>query len=466
MKKHKGQDIFNFLIVILAIIVIAGAVYVRLIKPELLGTVVIQDKLEADPRTIDTILTATVTIQGRSFHSHAVTSSSSGSGFFIDKYGHILTNEHVVNGCEQIYVVEHSGKKTVASIISADKRLDLAILKINSISDTTFLSLGNSDKAKAGQGVIAAGNPYNNASDGQAVITLGRISRLREQCSADPDFSNDRFYDNLIQFDASVYPGSSGGPLLNLKGEVIGIVVAVSNNSRKTGYAIGLNNYTRNAIATLHSGMEMKHGFLGTVLHEEIPIEIVNKYRLNDLSGASVSSVLPGSPAAAAGIISGDIIVAVDNKQIYNRLELMSYINSKTAKDVVNIQLLRPDYNSIRQLNLNARLENRSINNRDGYLSENTMDSAWAWGLEVKPISQWRRNKEGLPSTLKGLLVWEVKPDSLAHKQGIKSGDIITTINGKTLSSLEEFQLISQECLFSPRFELWTNTLSPPNSVK
>ncbi|MBN2064014.1 MAG: trypsin-like peptidase domain-containing protein [Sedimentisphaerales bacterium] len=464
MKKHKGQDIFNFLIVILAIVVMAGAVYVRFIKPELLATVVIQDQLEADPRTIDTIVTSTVTIQGRNFQSHSMTSSSSGSGFFIDKYGHILTNEHVVNGCEHIYVVEHSGRKTVANIISTDKRLDLAILKIESNTDTPYLFFGNSDQAKAGQGVIAAGNPYNNASDGQAVITFGRISRLREQCSADPDFSNDRFYDNLIQFDASVYPGSSGGPLLNLDGKVIGIVVAVSNSSRKTGYAIGLNNYTRNAIATLHSGQKMKHGFLGTILHEDIPIEIVNKYKLNDLSGACISDVLPGSPAAAAGLISGDIIIAVDNKQIYNRLELMSFINSKTAKDEVKIRLLRPEFNGIRQLNLKARLESRSIENRDGYFSENKLNSAWGWGIQVKPISTWRRNKEGIPNSLNGLLVWEVKPDSLAHKQGLKTGDIITAINGKTISNLHDFEQIAQECLFSPRFELWSDTLFPANT--
>lgn len=463
MNNSKGQNLFNTLVVSLATITLAAFLYTRLFNPQLVSqnqTSQPDTLLNIDQQVISKITAATVAIQGRTFNNQLIINSSSGSGVFISQNGTILTNEHVIDGCELIYVVDHTGTSVTAKVIATDKRLDIAILQIEPDTDTAFLPFGDTASLKHGQTVIAAGNPFNTGSDGHAVLTFGRISRLNEKTTSSPDFANDRFYSNLIQIDASVFPGNSGGPLTDEYGNIIGIITAVSktNVNHPIGYAICLDDSTHRAIDTLTTGQNIEHGFLGAVLANEIPYTVIKEYKLTNLSGAYVASVLPGSPAVQAGILPGDIIKNIANKPVNNRTDLISIVNAQSPGSLTEIQLVRPSFNyTIVNKTLIAKLEDRTLENRDGYYQEVNMPQSSAWGVVVKPVTKWRRNKTGLPGNQDGVLVYEVDINSMAFKQGIKPGDIIIKVDSLPIKNIEDFELITAKSVFSPRFKTWQN---------
>ncbi len=466
MSQKQGQNIFNIIVVAIATITISGLFYIKLFNPEVLSSSkpTSQKQIKIEQNVIDKVLAGTVSVQGRSYNGNTLTNTSSGSGFFISEDGLIITNEHVINGCNLIIAVDCTGKSTKAEIVSSDKRLDIALLKIETEEKLDYLELGNSNILKHGQVVMAAGNPLNNGSDGRAVITLGRISKLNERCDSSPDFINDRLYDNLIQFDASVFPGSSGGPLVDSDGKVIGVVSAVSrnDNSGRTGFAISIDDHIKGAIETLNSGECIVHGFLGTILANEIPNDIINEYNLRDLSGAYVNSVLPGSPAVKSGIEQGDIIIKLSDHEIYNRSELISHINKSLPGSIVEIELLRPQYNGkLSKKNIRARIEKRTLDNRNGYFEEMNLPSSIAWGVTAKRLTNWRRQKNGFPAGKSGVLVYEIDRNSLAYKQGVKPGDIITGIDNAPVSNLSDFERLASKSVLSPRFNIWNTDLIP-----
>lgn len=252
-----------------------------------------------------------------------------GSGFIISKDGYILTNEHVIEGADEVSVtVIGIDKDLDAKVVGADTNLDLALLKIDAGADLPFLTLGNSDQIRVGNWVIAIGNPYGL----DHTVTTGVISAKGRPISV-----GDRQYENLLQTDASINPGNSGGPLLNLKGEVVGINTAISAEAQGIGFAIPTSTVVP-VLEDLKNNVIKGRPWVGVQVRT-VDSELANYLGLDKAEGAVVAGVVAGSPAEQAGLREWDVIVEFNGKKVSNADELVAAIKStqigQTAKVIV-----------------------------------------------------------------------------------------------------------------------------------
>jgi serine protease Do len=253
-----------------------------------------------------------------------------GSGFIISADGYILTNEHVIDGAQEIQVnVVGKNKAIPAEVVGSDHDLDLAVLKIDAGSDLPVLELGNSSAVAVGNWVIAIGNPYGL----DHTVTVGVISAKGRPVTVD-----DRNFRDLLQTDASINPGNSGGPLLNLQGEVIGINTAVSAQAQGIGFAIP-SDTVKDVLDELIQDGKVNRGWLGVQIQDVTP-SIAETYGLAEPEGVLVSDVLDG-PAAKAGLLKGDIITAVDGKKVSTADELLTTIQKAGPGKKVKLDIWR-----------------------------------------------------------------------------------------------------------------------------
>ncbi len=233
------------------------------------------------------------------------TETGLGSGFIISDDGYILTNEHVISGADQITVtVQDHSKDYPAVLVGADYDLDLALLKIQAGKDLPSLKLGDSEKIKVGNWVIAIGNPYGF----DHTVTVGVIS-----AKGRPVPVEERYYKNLLQTDAAINPGNSGGPLLNLQGDVVGINTAVAQ-AQGIGFAIPTST-VQGVLEDLKQNGKVVRPWLGIQMRD-ITTDIAEYYNLDSTEGVVVVGVIPGSPAQTAGLRQGDIILQIDKKSV------------------------------------------------------------------------------------------------------------------------------------------------------
>ena len=377
-----------------------------------------------------------------------------GSGFFIDSAGLILTNEHVVHNARVIRVTLADKRKFVANVVGADVRTDLAILKIEG-EYFPVLPIAPADSLAPGQEVIALGNPYGTGADGIAVNQIGQISRLRhKEENLDPE--HDRFYDNLIQTTAVIYPGNSGGPLIDKNGHAVGLNTAMGtalDNSAQFGFAIAFDLKTRSILEQLKAGAAIFHAFLG-VETEEVDDNTRHKLNLNEMSGALVNTVLPGSPAQQANIRIGDVIRTVDKQNIYGPNDLVGYINSLQPGSIVQISLLRRVYDETQERRLSVRLEERTPEDLLGYTQEARLTALTKWGMAVKNLTPWRRRKLKLPQFQPGVLVYAVEPASPTDQRNIQPGMVITAIGDHKIDNINDFALAARKHPNLPRLEI------------
>jgi S1-C subfamily serine protease len=270
-----------------------------------------------------------------------------GSGFFIDSEGHILTNNHVVDNATTVTITLHNGKTAEAKVIGTDPQNDLALLKVNptSVDEITYLSLGDSDAIEPGQMAIAMGSPFGL----EGSITVGIVSGIERSLPSDTS----RPIANVIQTDASINPGNSGGPLLNSKGEVIGINTAIEASGNGIGFAVPINT-AKSLLPALKKGGEIKSPWLG-IEGVAIDQELAKSLGLPVETGVYIIGVISGSPAEKAGLkesglnqqgqptYGGDIIIAVDNVPVAKVEDLVSYFNSKRPGDKITLSIYRGD---------------------------------------------------------------------------------------------------------------------------
>jgi 2-alkenal reductase len=272
--------------------------------------------------------------------------SGQGSGFIVDNEGHILTNYHVIDGASEVNVTLHDGKTESAQVVGTDRENDLALLKVDptTISGISPLPWGNSDEVKPGQMAIALGSPFGL----EGSITVGIISGLGRDVSG----TQERPITNMLQTDAAINPGNSGGPLLDSKGEVIGINTAIEASSSGIGFAIPINNASSLLPALLQGG-EVSNPWLG-ISGADIDQELASSLNLAVDQGVYVVSVLPDSPAERAGLIpagigqdgpasGGDIITAIDGHPVAGVADLIQYFNTKKVGDEVSLSVIRGD---------------------------------------------------------------------------------------------------------------------------
>jgi S1-C subfamily serine protease len=279
---------------------------------------------------------------------------ASGSGVVLDDEGHVLTNNHVVEGGEEISVsLEEGGQMYTAEVVGTEPNSDLALLKVDApASQLHPLKLGNSDEMEVGDPVVAIGNPF----DLKRTVTSGIVSALQREIQA-PDGVT---IEHVIQTDAAINPGNSGGPLINAAGEAIGINSQIatggegSNGSVGIGFAIPINT-AKEEIARLESGTASEHGYLG-ISGATITPELAQAFNLEAEEGVLVQQVEEGGPAAAAGIqgattaasvegnefgLGGDIITAVNGEPIASTEDLITTISGKHAGETVEVTVLR-----------------------------------------------------------------------------------------------------------------------------
>ncbi|MFL6467862.1 MAG: Do family serine endopeptidase [Pyrinomonadaceae bacterium] len=367
---------------------------------------------------------------------------SVGSGFVIDRSGYILTNAHVIDNAAKIVVRLNSGEEFPATLMGTDEETDLAVLKIDAGRPLTALKLADSDKVRVGDWVLAVGSPFGLSR----TVTAGIVSQIKRET---PDGSP---FQRFIQTDAAINRGNSGGPLVNLDGEVIGINSQIATTTGDyNGVGFALPSTEASAVAKqLIAGGKVKRGFLGVGL-DSVRAEYAKVYGLGETRGAIVTDIRDASSAAAmAGIKSGDIIVEFDGRPITNAQDLITKVSATSPDNNVNLVYLRENGNSLDRKTASLKLGERpgrrsSAEMKTEQPTEPIKDVAKPFGLtlvELTPQAAADYQVEGQS----GLFVKEINPES--HIAEVKSstgtdalgeGDIIQRINREPVKDSKSF---------------------------
>ena len=371
---------------------------------------------------------------GRRFPDQAQQKVTSlGSGVIVSKEGHIVTNYHVLNGTSDVTVQLNDGREAKAKIVGTDAQIDLAVLKID-LPNLSPLSLGDSDKVKVGQIVMAIGNPFGLEES----VSQGIISAKDRRAMNDSQVE-------YFQTDTAINPGNSGGPLVNIRGEVIGINSAIyseSGGNQGIGFAIP-SNIVKAAMGSIISKGRVIRGYLGVAI-QSVTKEIAEQFKLDSVRGALVTDVTPGSPAEKAGIIRGDVIRKVNDYDVKDTISLVNRIAEADVGSSLRIDLVRDGAakSVLAQVaeqpaDLVARL-NR--NQSDPGQSEESQRGLFA-GIQVQNLTQKLRVEANVPATVNGVIVTGVDPSSPVAQQ-IRPGDVIEQINRRPVPDVNEFESV------------------------
>ena len=356
-------------------------------------------------------------------YSRTIPQKGTGSGFIISQEGYILTNEHVIHKAEKIKVTLSDGRKFTGKLIGSDLDSDIAIVKIDS-DDLPIVTLGDSDKLRVGEIVVAIGNPYGL----QQTVTMGVVSAEGRSIPVE-----EHTYRNFIQTDAAINPGNSGGPLLNTKGEVVGINTAIIAYAQGIGFAIPINIPKKNIDELIKLG-KVRRSWLGVYIQEVTP-EIAEQFGLSeDAKGVLVGDVVNNSPAEKSGIKRGDIITKVNDEEVDFPGELQDKIRSIEIGKKANIEVVRDG----KEISFVVIIDEMPTVDEEGSeLSKEKVFSVQT-GLKVQTVTAEIAKELGLPQ-VKGLVITEVIPGSSADDMGLQTGDIILEANRVEASTVDEW---------------------------
>ena len=353
--------------------------------------------------------------------------TSVGSGFIIDGAGHVVTNNHVVEGGQDIKVTLHDGTELPATVVGRDAKTDLALLKVASDKDLPHLAFGDSDKARVGDWVVAIGNPFGLGG----TVTTGVVSARGRNINAGP-------YDDFIQTDAAINRGNSGGPMFNLNGEVIGINTAIfspSGGSVGIGFAIP-SNLAKHVVAQLKEHGVVERGWLGVRIQPVTP-EIAEGLGLEKAQGALVAEVTPGSPAAKAGVRQGDVVTRFDGKPIDNVRDLTRHVADTAVGSDAKVEVLRKGKETTLTTRIEKQAEEPQVASADGDdAQEQQAGHPALQGLKLATLDPEMRKQLGLGRDAKGVVVVGVSPK--AGPLPVQRGDLIQRVGGDEVSSPAE----------------------------
>ncbi|HVM75764.1 MAG TPA: Do family serine endopeptidase, partial [Candidatus Saccharimonadales bacterium] len=356
---------------------------------------------------------------------------SLGSGVILDKAGYILTNNHVVDQASKIQVqLNGDPTKYTAKVIGTDEDTDLAVIKIEASKELPFAKLGNSDGVQVGDWVLAIGSPFGL----NATVTAGIIS-------AKDRGGMGRQFQRFLQTDAAINPGNSGGPLVDMAGQVIGINTAILTGSR--GYeGVGFAMPSSTAIAVYDQIVKngrVTRGSIGVSFQEELSTNQITLKSLGAPYGVVIEGVEPGSPAEKAGLKGGDVISAINGTTVKTGNDLVNPIASSPIGSKVKITY----YRDKQQHETTATVEDRTrvFPNSAGRVSNAPDDAApTEFGLHVESLTPARAEGVGMNDGQKGVLVSEVEPTSFADDIGFTRGDVISEVNGQTITSVDDYR--------------------------
>jgi len=343
---------------------------------------------------------------------------SLGSGFIIDHEGHIITNNHVIEGASEIRVRLSTEKEFPAEVIGRDQKTDLALIKLKSAKGLPMVELGDSDALEIGEWVMAIGNPFGLAQ----TVTVGIVSAKGRAIGSGP-------YDDFIQTDASINPGNSGGPLFNLKGEVVGINTAIVASGQGIGFAIPIN-VAKEIISQLKKKGKVIRGGIGVYVQKLTP-DLAKSFGLERSKGALVADVIPGSAAEVGGIHRGDIIIKFNGKDIDEMNELPRIVASTPVGKDVEVVVLREG----KMLTLKLKVGELKDEAPPAAVEKTKLEL----GMSVQEITPEMARQLRLAEA-GGVVVTLVEPGSTADEAGIQRGDIIREVNGRSIRKLSDYQ--------------------------
>ena len=353
-------------------------------------------------------------------------SQSLGSGFIIDNKGYIITNNHVIENAEKIMVILHDDKSFEAKVVGKDPKTDVALLKINPKNvNLKAVKFGNSNDLRVGDWVMAIGNPFGFGG----TVTAGIVSARGRNIGGS--------YDDYIQTDASINRGNSGGPLFDMKGNVVGINTAIfsqSGGSVGIGFAVS-SNLAKQVSDQLRKYGRTKRGWLG-VLIQQITKEIADSLGLKNTHGALVSSATENGPAYDAGIRSGDIILKFNGIEIKNMNELPKVVAGTSVGETVKVEIWREG----KTKTVNVKLGELELAENNNLINNNQIKgqtkSFPKIGFEIKQLDAQDIKKYKIKKFNKGIIISNVKNNSKAFKSGLREGMIIVRVGQSEVSDL------------------------------
>jgi serine protease Do len=368
--------------------------------------------------------------QGERGRGDRRTRTSLGSGFVIDDNGYILTNRHVIEGADEIDVSFPDGKRFDAKIVGQDARTDVALIKIEPKGKLTPIPLGNSDQVEVGEWVMAVGNPFGLPGGGNSV-TVGVVSFK----GRDLELGVRNTSVEMIQTDAAINPGNSGGPLLNTRGEVVGINTMIVTNGAAASAGVGFSvpiNVAKEIIPQLRDKGKVVRGWMGVTIGP-MTEDLAATYGLDEAKGALVTSVQSGSPADKAGLQPEDAILQADGRTIQDNGDLSRYIASLQPGSTVKVDLLRGKDRKAVSVTLGTFPDQPS--------EENLQEAGHAsLGMTLRDLTPAMAERVGLPRETRGVMVVEVEAGEVAEDSGLARGDVIVTVNGQPVDGTAAFE--------------------------
>ena len=349
-----------------------------------------------------------------------------GSGFVISADGYIVTNNHVIEGADEISIEFFSGQRLEAKLVGTDPKTDIALLKVDSDTPLPFVAFGDSDAMRVGDWVMAMGNPLGQGFS----VSAGIVSARGRELSGT--------YDDFLQTDAAINKGNSGGPLFNMEGQVIGVNTAIlspTGGSIGIGFSMGSNVVTK-VVDQLKEFGETRRGWLGVRI-QDVTADVAEAIGLADAKGALVTDV-PEGPAKDAGLLAGDVILTFNGTAVDDVRDLTRTVADSPIGEAVPVVVLRDGA----EMTISVTLGRRETAEGESELAAVPQDTpavpqvSEVLGLTLAPLDDAAKEALGLPSNAAGVLVTAVDIASEAYAKGLREGDLITEAGQKKVAAL------------------------------
>ncbi|MEE2861350.1 MAG: DegQ family serine endoprotease [Paracoccus sp. (in: a-proteobacteria)] len=356
-------------------------------------------------------------------------SNALGSGFVVSADGYIVTNNHVIEGADQIEIEFYSGETLPAEVVGTDPNTDVALLKVESDDAIPFVRFGDSDDARVGDWVLALGNPLGQGFSASSGIVSARNRELSGT------------YDDYLQTDAAINRGNSGGPLFNLDGEVIGVNTAIlSPNGGSIGIGFSMaSNVVSQVVDQLREFGETRRGWLGVMIQDVTP-EMAEALGLEQAGGAMVTDV-PEGPAREAGLQMGDVITSFDGAEVEDTRGLVRRVAEAPAGETVEVVVMRDGDSETLDVTLGRR--ETAQGNADTEAPAEASESD-VLGMTVTPLTPQMASELDVSET-EGLVITGVDPESAAAEKGLAAGDVITEANQQSVATVADLEARIEE---------------------
>ncbi len=349
-----------------------------------------------------------------------------GSGVIVSADGYILTNNHVVEGADNVKVTLADGRELTAKVIGTDEKTDVAVIKVDA-KDLPAITFAPSDDVQVGDRVLAVGNPFGLGQ----TVTTGIVSATGRAVAIGVDYAD------FIQTDAAINPGNSGGALIDMQGRLVGINTAILSRSggfQGVGFAIPAD-LAHSVMNSLVTDGKVVRGFLGVSIQDLTPT-LAENFKLKNSEGAVVSDVSPDSPAATAGLASGDVVLKYDGKAIRDSQRLRFAVAATKPGDKVDVIVLRDGKEKTLAVKIGNQPGEKTL--AGGDKDKSSTDEGVLNGVAVGDLNRASRGEYEIPGAVKGAVVTDIDPNSASANAGLAVGDVILEINHKQVHTADE----------------------------